>query len=173
VAHNENDAPRTFTVAVGGHSFDYTLPGGSLATFTWPASRVLEDGLRLLPTAGATATSSPASPDAALAVDEDASTRWSSGAAQAPGQYLQIDLGSARTFRRVAVDSGASAGDFARGWALSTSDDGVTWKALAQGTGVGQLTNVDVRPTRARYLRITTTAAAGNWWSLADIRLYA
>ena len=37
VVHNENDDPRSFAVAQGGHSFDYTLPGGALATFTWPA----------------------------------------------------------------------------------------------------------------------------------------
>ena len=28
----------TFAVAQGGASFDYTLPGGALATFTWPSS---------------------------------------------------------------------------------------------------------------------------------------
>ncbi|MFG2041268.1 discoidin domain-containing protein [Dactylosporangium sp. NPDC048998] len=173
VAHNENDAPRTFTVAVGGHSFDYTLPGGSLATFTWPRSQVLEDGLRLLPIAGATATSSPAGPDAGLAVDGDASTRWSSGTAQAPGQYLQVDLGAPRSFRRVAIDSGASIGDYARGWQLSTSDDGTAWRTVAQGAGTGQLTTVDLASTRARFLRVTSTASAGNWWSIADIRLYA
>ena len=39
VAHNENDAPATFAVAQGGSSFDYTLPGGALATFVWPAVR--------------------------------------------------------------------------------------------------------------------------------------
>ena len=38
VVHNEHDNPRTIAVAVGGQSFDYTLPGGALATFTWPAS---------------------------------------------------------------------------------------------------------------------------------------
>ena len=37
VVHNENDDPRTFAVAQGGRSFEYTLPGGALATFTWPA----------------------------------------------------------------------------------------------------------------------------------------
>ena len=37
VVHNENDDPRSFAVAQGGRSFDYTLPGGALATFTWPA----------------------------------------------------------------------------------------------------------------------------------------
>ncbi|MEV6931705.1 discoidin domain-containing protein [Dactylosporangium sp. NPDC051485] len=173
VAHNENDAPRTFTVAVGGHAFDYTLPGGSLATFTWPASRVLDDGLRLLSMAGATATSSPPGTDAKAAVDEDGSTRWSSGTGQEPGQYLQVDLGSAKQVRRVAIDSGASVGDYARGWQLSTSADGTHWTTAAQGTGTGQLSNVDIRPTRARYLRITSTASAGNWWSIADIRLYS
>jgi glucosylceramidase len=39
VVHNENDAPRSFAVAQGGFSLEYTLPGGSLATFTWPAIR--------------------------------------------------------------------------------------------------------------------------------------
>jgi len=33
--------PRSLAVAVGDASFDYTLPGGALATFTWPASRAL------------------------------------------------------------------------------------------------------------------------------------
>ena len=46
VVHNENDDPRTFAVAQGGASFDYTLPGGALATFTWPAAGALDDGLR-------------------------------------------------------------------------------------------------------------------------------
>jgi glucosylceramidase len=34
------------------------------------------------------------------------------------------------------------------------------------------LTTIDLPPTRARHLRLTTTAAAGNWWSVADLRLY-
>ena len=36
----------------------------------------------------------------------------------------------------------------------------------------GQLTDVAVPRTKARYLRVTSTAAAGNWWSIADLRLY-
>jgi glucosylceramidase len=105
-------------------------------------------------------------------VDGDASTRWSSGQSQEPGQYLQVDLGARTSFRRLAIDSGGNLGDYARGWELSVSDDGTAWRTLATGAGVGQLTNVDVRPTPARYLRITSAASAGNWWSIADIRLY-
>ncbi|GAA3342075.1 ricin-type beta-trefoil lectin domain protein [Amorphoplanes nipponensis] len=170
VVHNENDDPRTFAVAVGGRSFVYTLPGGALATFTWP--RGITADRDPVPLTGVTATASPAGETPAAAVDGDASTRWSSGAAQQPGQYLQADLGRARVFRRVAIDSGGYTGDYARGWELTASTDGATWRTLARGAGAGQLNTVDLRPTRARYLRITSTGSSGSWWSIADLRLY-
>ena len=117
VVHNENDDPRTFAVAVGDRSFDYTLPGGALATFTWPAStRAAHAGCEPVPLDAARPRPRrrPArTPHAA--VDDDASTRWSSGAgAGSPGQYLQVDLGRATAFRRVAIDSGGNLGDYAR-----------------------------------------------------------
>ncbi|WP_144124118.1 discoidin domain-containing protein [Catellatospora sichuanensis] len=172
VVHNENDDPRTFAVAVDAQLFEYTLPGGALASFTWPPSPSLRDPLHRVPLPGATAAAQPAGENPAAAVDADASTRWSSGTGQAPGQYLQIDLGTQAVFRRVAIDSGGNLGDYARGWRLSASADGVTWREVAAGAGVGQLTLVDVPPTRARHLRIEATATAGNWWSVADVRLY-
>ncbi|MEV6235104.1 discoidin domain-containing protein [Lentzea sp. NPDC051838] len=163
VVHNENDEPRTFAVNVGDRAFEYTLPGGALATFTWIAR--FHSKLDAVPLTGATAT------DPAL-IDDDASTRWSSGAAQTPGQAVQVDLGRRKDFRRVALDSGGNLGDYARGWDLSISDDGTTWRSLKTGTGTGQLTNIDVRRTSARYLRITSTGTSSSWWSIADLRLY-
>ena len=94
VVHNENDDPRSFAVAVGDRTFEYTLPGGALATFTWPRHPSLRSRLDAVPLDGATATAVPAGDSPAAAVDGDASTRWSSGQAQEPGQYLQVDLGS-------------------------------------------------------------------------------
>ena len=35
VAHNENDNPQSFSVSENGRSFNYALPGDSLATFVW------------------------------------------------------------------------------------------------------------------------------------------
>jgi glucosylceramidase len=170
VVHNENDDPRSFAVSVGDRTFEYTLPGGALATFTWPPSRAFHDDLDFVPL-DATATAS-VGVGAPLAADDDASTRWSSETAQAPGQYLQLDLGAREHFRRVAIDSGGNLGDYARAWRLSASDDGSTWRTVATGTGAGQLTTVDVRRTSARYLRVTSTGSADNWWSIADVRLY-
>jgi glucosylceramidase len=171
VVHNENDEPRTFAVAVGDQSFEYTLPGGSIGTFTWPRSHSLEPSLTPVSLTGATATAVPAA-DAALAFDADGSTVWQSKAAQAAGQYVQVDLGTAKQFRRVAIDSGGNVGDFAQGWQVSTSFDGTTWRPLASGTGTGQLTNVDVKQTRARFVRISSTGTSDHWWTLADVRLY-
>ena len=170
IVHNENDDPRTFAVRAGDRQFEYTLPGGALATFTWTGgnrSRYVP-----VPVPGATATAAPAGETPAAAVDADASTRWSSGTAQAPGQFLQVDLGRPATFDRVSVDSGGNLGDYARSWTLEASGDGATWRTLATGTSTGQLTDIDVPRTRARWLRITNTGTSASWWSIADIRLY-
>ncbi len=172
VVHNENDDPRTFAVAVGGRSFEYTLPGGALATFTWPAAKALGTDLRQIPLEGATATASSAGPDAALAIDDDASTRWSSGQAQQPGQYLAVDLGRTYPVRRVAIDSGGNVGDYARSWRLDVSRDGTHWRTVAADAGTGQLTNVDLHPTRARFVRVMGIGTSGSWWSIADLRVY-
>jgi glucosylceramidase len=170
IVHNQNDDPRSFAVRAGDRQFEYILPGGALATFTWPGSPHSRFAPVRIP--GATATASPPGETPQAAVDGDAATRWSSGAPQAPGQYLQVDLGRRTTFDRVSVDSGGNLGDFARAWTLAASDDGTTWRTLATGTGTGQLTDIDVPRTRARWLRIISTGTSGSWWSVADLRLY-
>jgi glucosylceramidase len=162
VVHNENDDPRTFAVAQGGASFTYTLPGGALATFVWPRGAAPDDHLQLL---DVPANGSPA-------LDDDATTRWTTNAAQTPGQTLQVDLGRVQPVRRVVLDTGADTGDFPRGYTLSASLDGQHWRDVASGTGTGQLTTIDIRPTAARHLRVTQTASAPQWWSVADLRVY-
>ena len=133
VVHNENDDPRTFAVAQGGSSFDYTLPGGALATFVWKAP--LDDGYRLLdPPRGPTE-----------AVDDDATTTWS-------GSDLNLDLGRTQRVRRVVVDAGTAAPP---GPATLTIG-GKTWTA----TGDGQLTTFDIPATQARYLRVAFSTPA-------------
>jgi glucosylceramidase len=168
VVHNENDDPRSFAVAVGDRYFEYELPGGAIATFTWERSWPSPQPVSL---EGATATASVNGAEAGLAIDADGSTVWQSKQAQAPGQWVQVDLGSARHFRRVALDSGGHVGDFAATWQVATSNDGVDWSSPATGHSAGQLTGVELEPTTARYVRVTSTATSDHWWSLADLRL--
>ncbi|HEY2126389.1 MAG TPA: discoidin domain-containing protein [Streptosporangiaceae bacterium] len=181
VAHNENDNPLTFAVREGDQAFTYTLPGGALATFTWRGRIPGTDALRQVAPAGWTATANPPGPTdpcctgdvAASAVDGDASTRYSTGAGQASGQYLQVDFGKAIQARQVVFDTGVSTGDYPRQYTVATSNDGVHWTtAVAAGHGTGQLTTVALRGAPVRYVRITLTGASGNWWSVADVRAY-
>jgi glucosylceramidase len=181
LVHNQNDDPRSFAVAVGDYSFEYTLPGGALATFTWPRSRVLDRQLDPVDPAEMIAAAFPPAPTdpcctgdvADRAVDDDATTRWSSGAAQAPGHFVEVDLGRRERVTRVVLDTGASTGDFPRGYALYLSSDGHRWgDPVATGAGTGQLTVIDIAPRRASHIRVVGTASADSWWSVADVRVY-
>jgi glucosylceramidase len=118
------------------------------------------------------ATASPVG-EPGNAVDDDATTRWTSGAAQQPGQWVQVDLGRSQRIRRVVLDTGVDVGDFPRGYALYTSRDGSHWTGpVATGAGQGQLTTIDFATTEARFLRVVQTATAPQWWSIADLRVY-
>jgi glucosylceramidase len=107
-------------------------------------------------------------------VDDDAATRWTTGTGQAPGQSLQLDLGSARRLGGVVLDSGAGTGDYPRGYTAATSTDGTHWTTVAaDATGTGQLTTIPLDGRATRYVRVTLTASSGSWWSVADVRAYA
>ena len=119
-------------------------PAGALATFVWHGASTGADGLRPIDPAGWTASGEPAGPTdpccsgdvAANAVDDDASTRYCTGTGQAPGQYLQVDFGQRRPVRQIVFDTGASTGDFPRGYRVTTSADGVHWStAVAERRG--------------------------------------
>jgi len=106
-------------------------------------------------------------------VDADASTRYSTGTGQTPGQYLQVDFGKSVRAREVVFDTGASTGDYPRGYAIATSADGVNWTTVvAAGQGSGQFASATLSGARIRYARITITASSGSWWSVADVRVY-
>jgi glucosylceramidase len=174
VAHNQNDNPQAFAVRVGGQSFSYTLPGGALATFVWRG----HVGDRPIAPAGWTATANPPGPAdpccsgdvAARAVDDDATTRYSSGTAQQPGQFLQVDFGRVQRVGRVEFDTGAAIGDHPRGYAITVSADGRRWSGVREA-GSGQFATAAIGKS-IRYVRLELTAAADSWWSVADVRAY-
>jgi len=182
VAHNENDNAQAFAVQEGQQRFTYTLPGDSLATFVWEGNLAGQHPLRQVAPSGWTATASPSGPTnpcctgdvAANAVDGDASTRYSTGEGQAPGQYLQVDFGATIPARQIVFDTGASTGDYPRGYNVQTSTNGTDWNTvLSDGQGTGQFTTIDLPGSAIQYVRITlTTADPNDWWSVADVRAY-
>ncbi|MGZ6690138.1 MAG: discoidin domain-containing protein [Solirubrobacteraceae bacterium] len=181
VAHNENDNPQAFGVREGNRSFTYDMPGDSLATFTWKGSQRAGRRLTELDPSGWTASASPSGPTdpccqgdvAHNAVDDDATTRYSTGAGQQPGQHLQVDFGRPERVRKLVFDTGVNLGDYPRGYSVTVSSDGTTWSSpVASGVGSGQLTSVRLSGASVRYVRMTLNAASGSWWSVADVRAY-
>jgi glucosylceramidase len=181
VAHNENDNAQSFSISENGQSVNYTLPGDSLATFVWARPPGPAPRLRALDPSRWQATAVPPGPAdpcctgdvAANAVDDDASTRYSTGAPQTAGQYLQVDLGRPEPLARLVLDTGASTGDFPVGYAVTVSLNGTDWSSpVATGAGSGQLTAIRLDGRPVRYVRVTLTTDSGSWWSVADVRAY-
>jgi glucosylceramidase len=179
VVHNEHDDPRTIGVAVGDRSFDYTLPGGALATFTWPASKALAGGHRLVDPWTTSVTASEG--DASVAADDDGATAWRV-AQQRAGQWLQVDLGSRRSVRDLVLDAGPGtygwespgtpSTEAPASYRLQVSADGRRWTDSGTGHGSGQLTTVPTPRQAVRYLRVTLTADAPRGWQVAEVRVH-
>jgi endoglucanase Acf2 len=104
------------------------------------------------------------------AIDGQTGTRWTSGAAQQPGQWFQIDLGSVQTVKQVEID--AASNDYARGYQVLVSADGATWgNPVASGVGDGAYLTVVLGERQARYVRIVQTGSDNHWWSIAEVKL--
>ncbi len=104
------------------------------------------------------------------AVDGDPSTRWASS--WADGQWLQVDLGSARTVSRVLL-SWESA--YASSYRVDASTDGITWQTVATvPTSDGARDTVAFPATTARYLKLTALTRATQYGiSLYEFEAYA
>ncbi|MFJ4978426.1 discoidin domain-containing protein [Streptomyces coeruleorubidus] len=154
-------------VRIGDQWLGYTLPTG--ASLTPPTGEVA------LPRDGWQATASASSSDdpPSKAIDGDATTRWSLGHGMQPGDWFQVDLGSARTFDQLVLDTSASSGDFVRRYEVYASDDGTSWgKPIATGPG-STVSRILLPTTTARYIRVVNRASSGSWWSIHDVSVLA
>jgi F5/8 type C domain/Neprosin len=130
----------------------------------------------VLPRTGWTATGSPSCSSAtpAQALDDNASTRFSTCQNQTNGQSFQVDMLVPRSLTKVTLDAGTFSGDYARGYQLFVSNDGATWgTAVATGAATTQLITVTFPSQTARFLKVVQTGtASSNWWSIAELNVY-
>ena len=120
----------------------------------------------------ATASVSNSGEQPSNALDGDSKTRWSTGQPQTNGQWFQLDLGSARAFHQIELDSGISAGDYAHGYQVYVSNDGTNWGApIAIGSGSSQILSVMLAQQMARYIRLVQTGSSAQWWSLHEFNV--
>ncbi|MFI5067396.1 MAG: discoidin domain-containing protein, partial [Streptosporangiales bacterium] len=123
-------------------------------------------------TASSNTNSAPADAPA-NAIDGNTSTRFSSDAYQAAGQWFQVNLGSAQTFNQIEMDSGGYGGDYARGYNVEVSSNGSTFTSVATGTGTSSPETVTFTAQTAQYIRVVLTASSStNWWSIVEFTAY-
>ncbi|WP_119727066.1 beta-1,3-glucanase family protein [Thermomonospora amylolytica] len=95
---------------------------------------------------------------ASAAVDGNSGTRWSS--AFSDPQWIQVDLGAAKSICRVVLHWEAAYG---RSFQIQTSNDGSTWTPVhTTSTGTGGTQTVEVTGT-GRYVRMYGTARGTGW----------
>jgi len=107
-----------------------------------------------------------------LMLDANTATRWTTGAAQTPGQSFTVDMGALVTLNNVTTDTAKNAtdeDDWARGYTLELSRNGSSWTSVASGVGTRKATTIGFVAQAARYFRLTQTGSAGNWWSVGEV----
>ncbi len=124
---------------------------------------------------------------------------WTTGAPQAPGMWLSVELPQPVLVTEIQFESstqtqrgrrGAAGGrgapgapapepppiiTYPRGYSVQVSADGNSWgNPVAQGKGESARTTISFPPTRAKFIRITQTENAPNApaWSVKGLKIY-
>ncbi|HEX4831788.1 MAG TPA: malectin domain-containing carbohydrate-binding protein [Trebonia sp.] len=122
----------------------------------------------------ATSSTSSAPGDAPQnAISGNTGARYSSDADQAFGMWWQVDMGSARSFDEISLDSGGFNQDYARAYQVQVSNNGTTFTSIYNGTGTGSPETANFAPQTARYIRVVLEVGVRtNWWSLVNVLVY-
>lgn len=138
-----------------------------------PMSWTMEDMSGMLPRTGWTATSNKNNGNARNAIDNNASTRWDSGAQKDNvGTWLNINMNRDCTFNCVILNSAASPNDGPEAYKVEVFENGA-WREMTTGTGGGAMTVIAFdEAVTASQVRITLLDnTKGNYWSVHELYL--
>jgi hypothetical protein len=125
-----------------------------------------------------TASNAPPVNPATYAIDGLLPTRFSTGAAQLPGQYLQLDFGGFVMVSQVVLQhnwNGDGKDDYPRGLDVLDSYDGSDWsRHLASVSNAADpgTTTIHFTAHAARYLRLQLNQSTPmSWWTVHELTL--
>jgi uncharacterized protein YjdB len=108
--------------------------------------------------------------NAALAIDNNPATRWSTGGPQLSGQWFTIDFGKPEKIEQILLDVKASPSDSPQKYQFFVSDNGTDWYGPGvSGTGAETMTIISFPSTTVQYVRIVQSGSKGNWWSIHEV----
>ncbi|HET9058840.1 MAG TPA: carbohydrate-binding protein [Acidimicrobiales bacterium] len=169
---------QTLTVAEDNPGWNIHYMSFTLTSSTAVNCSASDSGTELSQSGWSASSNAPAtySNDApANAIDGNLSTRFSSDEMQASGIYLQVNLGSSKTFDTLDMEVPNSSGDYARGYEVNVSSTGAagSWTTVATCTGSSSSEIVYFGAQTAQYVQVQLTTAYGsNWWSVDELDLY-
>ena len=121
-----------------------------------------------------TATASKNSSTASSGIDGSPSSKWTTGSAQAVGDYYQIDFGGVVKLSDFEIDnSGLTSSDYAGTVGIFTSQDGVTFSTVPADTSTGDVKTVfSMIPETLRAIRIKVIKTASSKpFSVGELRI--
>lgn len=152
----------------------YLSPNGSYGNVAEVEFYTSNEILRTGWTATASTTLSGSS--ASNGIDADDSTKWTTGANQAVGDYYQVNLGSQQSISRVQMvcNQMNGSGDFPTDCSIYISTDGINW-----GTAVAAVTNNNFitidksfTPKTGQYIKVVIDKAKSAWWDVRNFRVF-
>jgi len=108
------------------------------------------------------------------AIDGNPDTRWTSGKPMAGGEWFQVGLPYDSPIETVFLDAGSEGHDQPRGWEVYVSRDGEAWgdPVATGGDSKKKAFTITFPPKEGRYVKVVQTGrAAGNFWSVNEIRI--
>jgi hyaluronoglucosaminidase len=111
---------------------------------------------------------------AALMVDGDEHTFFSSDAAPGPDDFVGLDLGTPRRISRVWIDMGStdSPDDYVQAGAVEYSTDGQTWQSAATVRNTPAVRVALTPSVTARYVRLRVTASQRDWVAVREFSVH-
>jgi hypothetical protein len=115
------------------------------------------------------------------AIDGNRATQWWSGANQASGQCVVLDLGSSKTFMGIEIDAGSTyPGDYGRGFAIYGASSNLacgsgSWSSSLGSKAGSAITTITFSEATYRYIKIqlNVTANPTAWWAIGELKVYA
>lgn len=148
---------------------------GTSSTNWWSIAelRVYNQSPPLLDRSGWSASASVTDGGTTVAnvLDNNLSSRWTTGVAQANGQWFQMDMGKINTISGIALNAGSFTGDYPREYQVDISLNGMNWTTVAKGFIPAQDNLISFPVNFACYIKVTQMGLAANYWSIVEFNV--
>lgn len=106
-------------------------------------------------------------------IDGKAQSRWTTNTQQAPGQWIEIDLGTSQLINRIELESVGSPNDYPVQWRIEDRTNAAAPTELpAVAEFTGEITRFVIPDTKLQRLRIVQTGSSARWyWSIHELHV--